>query len=160
MENGFRNIFGMFNANTELVGKTIADIGPEDWFRSPGDDSNHLIWVVGHLIVHRGAVLKLVGIDWNSSWEALFAPGAKRIDHSGCPPIDEMRAAWNDTSAQLADSLRQVPSETLDKPASDGQLSFDKKLSGVVAFYAFHDTYHSGQVSYLRKWLGYGQTVG
>jgi len=29
-----------------------------------------------------------------------------------------------------------------------------------VAFLAFHETYHVGQVSYLRKWLGYGQSVG
>lgn len=42
----------------------------------------------------------------------------------------------------------------------EGMPSFDKKLSGTVAFLAFHDAYHTGQVSFLRKWLGYGQTIG
>lgn len=25
---------------------------------------------------------------------------------------------------------------------------------------SFHETFHVGQMSYLRKWLGYGQAVG
>ena len=48
----------------------------------------------------------------------------------------------------------------LAKPAPKGPPSFDGKISGLVAFLAFHEAYHVGQVTYLRKWLGYGQSVG
>ena len=60
-------------------------------------------------------------------------------------------------------SLLFVPgnrSDMLAKAAPTGPPSFDGKVSGTVAFFAFHDAYHTGQVSYLRKWLGHGQTVG
>jgi hypothetical protein len=47
-----------------------------------------------------------------------------------------------------------------DLEAKAGPPSFDGKVSGLVAFLAFHETYHVGQVSYLKKWLGCVQTVG
>ena len=31
---------------------------------------------------------------------------------------------------------------------------------GAVAFLTFHDGYHTGQIAYVRKWLGKGQLVG
>ena len=160
MENGFSNIKGMFRANTDIINKAIGDIRDEDWFRQPGDESNHLLWLLGHVVVHRGEVLKTLGVDWNSSWEGLFARGAERIDHAEYPSIADIRAAWTDVSEKLRGALREPAEEVLAKPAPEGPPSFDKKLSGTVAFYALHDTYHAGQLCYLRKWLGYGQTIG
>ena len=160
METDFKNISGMFRANTDIVSKAIADVRPEDWFRTPGDDSNHLMWLLGHIVVHRAYVLKNLGGDWDRSWAPLFAPGAQRVNDTEYPTVDEMRAAWSEISEQLKTTLRETPVDVLTKPAPEGPPSFDKQLSGTVAFFAFHDTYHAGQVSFLRKWLGYGQTIG
>ena len=54
METDLTNTAGMFKTNTDIVNKAIADVDPEHWFRNPGDDSNHLMWIMGHLVVHRG----------------------------------------------------------------------------------------------------------
>ena len=161
METDFRNVSGMFRANTDIINKAIADVRPEDWYRKPGDDSNHLMWLLGHVVVHRGHVLKTLGGQWDSPWAQLFARGSELMDDGAeYPSFDEMRAAWEQISEQLTTALRDAPEEVLTKPAPEGPPSFDKKLSGTVAFFAFHDTYHTGQMSFLRKWLGYGQTIG
>src|SRR5215212_2551610 len=160
MEADFKNISGMFRANTDIISKAIADVRPDDWFRKPGDDSNHLMWLLGHVVVHRGPVLKTLGAQWDSSWAQLFSRGAQRVDDAEYPAVDEMRAAWEEISAQLKTALRNAPAEVLTKAAPEGPPSFDQKLSGTVAFLGFHDTYHAGQISFLRKWLGYGQTIG
>lgn len=160
METSFSNVSGMFRVNTDIISRAIADVRPEDWFRQPGDDSNHLMWLLGHVVVHRGHVLKTIGHDWNNSWAPLFARGAQRVDDAEYPSIDDMRSAWTDVSDRLRAALREPSADVLARPAPEGPLSFDKKVSGTVAFFAFHDAYHAGQVSYLRKWLGYGQIVG
>jgi len=159
MESEFTNVKGMFKINTDIVNKAIADVAADDWFRKPGDDSNHLMWIMGHLIVHRGRTLKLLGQEWDSSWASLFARGSERVEDAEYPSSEEMRNAWDQVSAELAAALGNAPAEVLSQDAPRG-ISFDGKLSGSVAFLAFHDAYHAGQVSYLRKWLGYGQTVG
>ena len=160
MENDFANIQGMFKFNTDIVNKAIADVDPEHWFKNPGADSNHLMWLMGHLVVHRGHTLKMLGVDYENQWATLFARGTDRLADAEYPTIEAMRDAWQDVSAQLAAALQQPPADALAKEAPKGPPTFDGKLSGTVAFFAFHDTYHVGQVSYLRKWLGYGQTVG
>ncbi len=160
METDFKNISGMYRANTDIISKAIADVRPEDWFRKPGEDSNHMMWLLGHVIVHRAHVITSLGGQWDRSWAPLFARGTQRGDDAQYPPVDEMLAAWNDISEQLKTTLRAASKDVLDQPAAEGPPSFDKKLSGTVAFFAFHDTYHTGQLSFLRKWLGYGQTVG
>jgi DinB superfamily len=160
METATANTEGMFKFNTDIVNKAIADVRPDDWFRKPSDDSNHLMWVMGHLVVHRGHTLKTLGVDWNISWIPLFARGAKRVADTEYPSPEEMLKAWNQVSAELSAALSQAPSEVLEQAAPAGPPSFDGTVSGTVAFFAFHDTYHVGQISYLRKWLGYGQTVG
>src|SRR5215213_5871151 len=160
MEADFKNISGMFRANTDIISKAIADVSAEDWFRKPGDDSNHLMWLLGHVVVHRGQVLKNLGVQWDRSWAPLFARGSERVDEAVYPTVDDMRAAWSEISEQLKATLREAAPDVLTKPAPEGPPSFDKKLSGTVAFFAFHDTYHTGQISFLRKWLGYGQTIG
>jgi hypothetical protein len=60
----------------------------------------------------------------------------------------------------LSDALKSASEGVMAQEAPKGPPSFDGKLAGTVAFFAFHDTYHVGQVSFLRKWLGYGQAIG
>jgi uncharacterized damage-inducible protein DinB len=160
METDFKNISGIYRADTDIINKAIADVRPEDWFRKPGDDSNHLMWLLGHVVVHRGLVLKTLGVQWESSWQPLFVRGSERVDDSEYPSIDEIREAWNQISEQLKTALSEAPQDVLTTATPEGMPSFDKKVGGTVAFLAFHDAYHTGQMSFLRKWLGYGQTVG
>jgi uncharacterized damage-inducible protein DinB len=159
METSFSNISGIFKINTEVINRAITDVKPDDWFRKPGDNSNHLMWLLGHLVVHRGHVLKTLGQPWDSSWASLFARGAEHVGDTEYPSVEEMMDSWSKISEQLRTALRES-GDVLENPAPEGPPSFDKKISGTVAFYAFHDAYHAGQVSFLRKWLGYGQTVG
>jgi len=160
MDTDFTNIEGMFKTNTDIVRKAIFEIPPDDWFRSPGDDSNHLMWVTGHIIWSRGNVLKSLNAQWTAPWLSVFARGATRAMEENYPSGGEIQNAWNDISTSLLDRLASAPAELLAKTAPQGSPSFDGKLSGLVAFLAFHETYHVGQISYLRKWLGYGQSVG
>src|ERR1043165_9240917 len=102
METDFKNIAGMFKANTDIVNKAIADVKPDHWFRKPGDDSNHLTWVLGHLIVHRGHTLKMLGVGRDNSRAGLFARGSERIGDEQYPSADDMRSAWQEVSDKLS----------------------------------------------------------
>ena len=160
METDFKNITGIFKANTDIVNKAIADVESDHWFKTPGDDSNHLTWLMGHLIVHRAMTLKFLGADYDDSWSELFARGSERVADAEYPSVEEMRNAWQDVSSRLSAALKGTPEDVMTGEAPKGPPSFDGKLTGTVAFFAFHDAYHTGQVSFLRKWLGYGQTIG
>jgi len=159
MSTDFFNIAGIFKTNTELFKKTIQGIPPDRWFASPGNDSNHLMWIAGHVVVHRGMVLRILGQEWSSPWEGLFARGAKSAAPEQYPRAAEIVQAWDEVSTKLASSLDGAPDEMLAQPSSRG-ITLDGKVSGKIAFLSLHESYHVGQMAYLRKWLGQGQTVG
>jgi hypothetical protein len=73
MDTEFANIEGMYKTNSDLVKKALAEVSPDDWFRRPGDDANHLMWVTGHLVWSRQNALKLLNSDWTASWTSLTA---------------------------------------------------------------------------------------
>jgi len=160
MDTDFANVSGMFKANTDIVNKAILEVSPEHWFLRPGLDSNHLMWVLGHLVWSRGNLLKSLNEPWNIPSPTLFERGAGLATQGEYPSVAEIRQAWDEVSAKLSGILADVSAEKLSQPAPKGPPSFDGKVSGLVAFLAFHETYHVGQISYLRKWLGYGQSVG
>jgi len=56
--------------------------------------------------------------------------------------------------------LKVLTDEELSKPAPFPVPAGDKTQRGAIVFLNFHETYHIGQMAYLRKWLGYSQLVG
>lgn len=160
METDFANIAGMFKTNTDLVNKTINEVNPESWFLKPGDESNHFMWVVGHMAWSRANVLKILHQPWNVPSAELFGRGAQLTSTDQYPGVEEMKRAWDDISQKLLTVLTSASVDCLGQEAIAGPPSFDGKVSGNIAFFAFHETYHVGQLNYLRKWLGFGQGVG
>jgi hypothetical protein len=82
------NIEGMFKTNTGLVKQTIDEVKPESWFRKPGDDSNHLMWVLGHLLWSRSNVLKNLNEHVEIPSPKLFARGAQAASPDEYPSVD------------------------------------------------------------------------
>ena len=159
MNTDFFNIAGIYKINTDLFRKTIKGIPPERLLARPGEDSNHLLWIAGHVVVHRAGVLKILGHEWSAPWEQLFVRGAKLTADDQYPGMDELVQSWEDVSSRPESSLGSASPQSLTEPVAKG-ISLDGKISGKIAFLALHESYHVGQMGYLRKWLGFGGAIG
>ena len=151
---------GMFEINSQLFEKISSAVPAELWLSRPGDDSNHMTWVAGHAVVHRAMVSKVLGSRWSAAWEGLFKRGEKVHAGTKYPTPQELQQAWKEVSEQLRASLTVASAEALSKPVPSPSPSLDGTVGGLVAFLCLHETYHVGQMSFLRKMLVCGQTVG
>jgi DinB superfamily len=151
-----------YNFNEYVLGKVLPAITPEESLRQPSEKSNHALWVFGHILYCRLSVLRFLGAepDFHPEWLPLFNRGAKLVEASAYPAWNELVLAWNEITPTLHKTLDEVTEETLDQPAPQGIPSADKKISGVVRFFANHEAYHVGQLGYLDKWLGHDGPVG
>jgi len=149
-----------FKENTTFLKKNLDGLTDEEWTRKPGGATNDILWIVGHVAWARGAVLKRLGDDWSKPWFVHFGRGAKPSDAVPYPTPQEAMAAWDESSARLKAAMESVAAEALAEPATSGPPSADGKVSGTVNFLAYHETYHVGQVSYLRGWLGHPGVMG
>ena len=155
-----RNAADNFRFNSDSLLKMTADLSPEEWLQRPGETSNHIAWIAGHMIWTRLMLLRRLGTEWAQPWLGSFTRGTKIQDPSQYPSKETLLAAWTEVSGILSDALENASEEVLAQPASQGPPSPDGKVSGVVCFLAIHETYHLGQVSYLRGWLGHKGLMG
>ena len=156
----FGTTVAMFSRSTVMFDKAIAGIPPERWLVQPATDSNHLLWIAGHVVVHRGLAARLLGAEWSAPWEKLFARGTKRVDSDQFPPANDIQESWKKVSEKLTTALANANAQVLETPALQGMPTLDGSVGGTVSFLCSHEIYHVGQMGYLRKWLGYGQVVG
>lgn len=144
----------IFKANTGQFRKALDGLTREQLFAMPGTDSNPLIWIAGHLTTGRGLLASLLGAEWQDPWAGAFRRGSSSKDVSQFPSAEEILNEWTAVSHRLADAFPKITAEQLSAQAKDGAPSFDGTVGGAVAVLTFHEGYHMGQVTYLRKWLG------
>ncbi len=150
-----------YRFNNDLLANTVKDLSPEEWLRRPSDSANHMAWIVGHVIWARKMLLSRLGTEWSATWLGLFARGVKPDNDAAYPSPSTLLDAWRDVSGALTVALENASEEAMAAPAKQpGPPSSDGKESGVVNFLALHETYHVGQASYIRSWLGHKGLMG
>lgn len=149
-----------YRFNSGFLEKTVSDLSPEEWLRRPGDNLNHIAWIVGHSAWTRGRLLHFIGAEWPLPVLDIFGRGQKLQQESAYPAHESLLAVWRESNDILTKALENVSEEALAKPSTQGPPSADGKISGVVNFLAVHETYHIGQASYLRAWLGHKGLMG
>ena len=149
-----------YRFNSDFLVKMVSDLSPEEWLRRPDEKCNHIAWIVGHVVWTRKALLGRLGTEWSQPWLGMFARGSKCEEGAAYPSPDAMLDAWREVSGVLAATLDTVSEEALAQPVTSGPPSSDGKVSGIVNFLAIHETYHIGQASYLRGWLGHKGLMG
>lgn len=148
-----------FRFNSQFLEGSVKDLAPEDWLRRPAVNMNHIAWIVGHMAWTRGRLLHGIGVEWPQPALDLFARGSKLAEDSAYPSPESLLGIWRESAGAVATALENVSDEVLAKPSTHPR-SADGKISGVVNFLAFHETYHGGQISCLRCWLGHKGLMG
>ena len=160
MSANFANTTNMFKMNTTMFERATQGVPAEQWLERPGDDSNPLAWIVGHVVVHRAKVARLLGLEWSAPWEKFFERGAPLVASEQYPDAAELQRSFQQLSQKVESALPAASEDLLNKPVPKESPSLDGTVGGTIALLCLHETYHMGQLGYLRKWLGRGRAVG
>lgn len=160
MNNRIAHAAQTFKQNASVLKQSVAGLSDDELLRRPNDHSNHMLWIVGHVAWTRTMLLARLEAPWTTPWMGLYARGKKCEEGPDCPSPEVAIEAWDESCLRLSAAMEAASEELLDTPATQGPPSADGKLSGTVDFLAFHETYHIGQLAYLRGWLGRGGPMG
>jgi len=160
MDSAIATIIPLFRASDQLFHRALDGIKREDLLRRPHDGSNPLIWVAGHAMTSRGSLTKIAGESVENKWSDIFARGSTVNENVSYPEVSEIISLWDNITVKLMPRLEVLGDEELAKPTPFPVPTGDKTKRGAIVFLNYHETYHIGQMAYLRKWLGYSQLVG
>jgi uncharacterized damage-inducible protein DinB len=146
--------------NNDAAKRTLDGITSEEAGTSPHPDCNSAHFVLGHIATYRLEMAKHLTIDVSYDLGKTFAWGAKDENRAAYPPLAKLHEVLDDVGAKLAQRLATITEEEL---ATEGPYEvppMPKTIAGVLAFLVFHESYHVGQLGYLRRFSGQDRAFG
>ena len=140
-----------FDMNARSVDLNTEGVTHQDSLFQPAPGGNCVNWVVGHIVASRNSVHKLLGLA--PAWKE----GADRYDRGSQPitdpadaePLDIVLERFRASQTAVAGALEAADDADMSAAVDDG-----KPLGAQLAFLAFHESYHVGQLGILRRLLG------
>lgn len=135
-----------------VIKKNLEGIGHEASLWSPESGGNSVNWVLGHILIHRNKIHRLVGLDpvWPELDDGSYRRGSDPLDPAdpGVKRLEEMTAALDRSQEQLQEVLATVPDERL------AEMQGDDPVGVLLYGLTFHEAYHAGQTGVLRRVAG------
>ncbi len=149
----------LFKINNSLVTKGLEGLSDDEAWHQMEGKANPIAWVVGHVTETRGQLLGLLGAPWDPGWGNRFKRGSERVDRAAYPSVSAIGAKFAETHEAMRAAFGSLTPERL---ASPTPVSFAgaQTVADLLAFFAFHEAYHIGQVGFIRKNLGHSSLAG
>ncbi len=146
--------------NDGLADRTFLGVKPEDVWKRPTDKTNAMLWIFGHMAATRGRMLNALGDSFDAGLGEAFGRGAQLQDSSSYPAREKIFEASREVNARLFAKLASMGQADLAREATGPKPPSVQTVGDQIAFFALHDSYHVGQLAYVRKALGLPGVVG
>jgi len=160
MQESMTAISELFKLNTNLFETVLEGVPGDLQYTRPTDKANSVNWVAGHLARYRFALTAMLGLEVESPWGDLYRKGTGAEDTTEYPSLDEIKAVWKEISARMLKGLEEATEDQLTKEPPWTKPGMENTIRGTITFLAFHESYHLGQLGYLRKLHGLERAFG
>ncbi len=145
-----------FALNLSLIQRQCDGLEHEDSLRQPAFRGNCLNWVLGHILVSRDRVIRLLGeqptlsAEEKDHYETNSDPITR--DDEEILGLTDLLARLQTAQERISAGLQRATPDDLSKAidAENPAVTVGKKIFGLY----FHDTYHTGQTELLRQLAG------
>ena len=150
----------IFKFNNNLVSRSLDGLSDEDVWTQLAGAGNPIGWVLGHLTETRGGILRELGVAFDPGWGGRFKRGSMRQDRSTYPSREEIEAQWKATHHPMRDAFAGITADKLASAATREIVPGVRTFGDQIGFFAAHESYHVGQIAFIRKQLGHSSVAG
>jgi uncharacterized damage-inducible protein DinB len=140
--------------NTKLFRNCLESFRDEAAAVRPSAATNSTSFVAAHLTDSRFFLLRVVGAEVANPLAPYLAAERSIDEIRQLPPLDETLAAWTTAAHAIRDRLETLTAAELDGPTAAPFPAAGQTMLGALTFLVQHDSYHLGQLAYLRKYAG------
>jgi uncharacterized protein YndB with AHSA1/START domain/uncharacterized damage-inducible protein DinB len=146
--------------NDSLADRAFIGVKPDDLWKRPTPQNNSMLWIYAHMAATRARMLNALGDDYDPGLGDTFGRGAQVQDAGNYPSREKINEASREVNARLFAKLATVGDAELSREAKAPRPPSVQTVGEQLAFFALHDSYHVGQLAYVRKALGLPGVVG
>lgn len=146
----------------KLFDRFLGDLKPADFDHHVAPGTNSAAWVAGHLVLTDRRALGALGVTdlppLPEGFEAQFPVTrvAAPTEQAHATAGPELVAMFREGRARLIAAAAAAPPDVLDSPAKvSAPIPLFQTVGEMVAFMGVHTALHLGQVTVIRRGLGY-----
>ena len=144
----------LFDLNTDLLLNCLEGLSEAEARQCLAGGGNSVAFLAAHLTDTRHFLVARLGSPLPNPLSRYLADAQGIADIGVWPAPGEIRAAWLEVSAHLQKVLARLGAAELREPGVHRFPVGDSTRLGMIAFLAQHDSYHLGQMGFLRRQLG------
>jgi hypothetical protein len=153
MNSRLAGVGNIFATNSRIWHMTLADLDDDAVRQQPVAGRNCALWIAGHVVGARAGVVGLAGGSYDFPHAERFARDAE-VAPAELPPLTKVVAHWDAVSESLLSRFAALEDADLDGQVDREFPGDDRSLLGALSFLALHESYHLGQIGFLRTALG------
>ena len=150
----------LYNLNTNLVNKTLENLSDDVAHKRVNDTGTSLHWIIGHITNSRHYVGGLFKAGTQFEKSDLFNGGIPIKEPSEYPSITEIKKTFEDVSEKFMKRLEELTDDDINKKLENKLPVDDDTMLAAISFFSLHESYHVGQLSYIRRQLGMDGLTG
>ena len=149
----------IFKFNNGLIKRSLEGLSDDEVWTELSGSGNPIGWVLGHLTETRAGILRELGVPFDPGWGGVFKRGSMRQNRSLYPSRQDIETQWQATHHAMRDGFALLTAERLVQPATR-EVPGVRTYADQLGFYAAHESYHVGQIGFIRKQLGHSSIAG
>lgn len=145
----------LLEINARLFRNALSGMTGREAELRPNGLTNHIAFLACHLVEARFFLLEMLGGRAVNPFAQLLAGASGIEDVEEFPPLEEVLVTWVELDEVLRRRLDGLSDDDLDAPCTQSFPVEDRTLLGAISFLVQHDSYHVGQLCFVRKYLGH-----
>jgi uncharacterized damage-inducible protein DinB len=154
MEPEVAPLAALYTLNTDLLLNCLDDLTDAEAQQRLAAGGNSVTFLASHLVDSRHFLVTRLGRPLPNPLARFLADVRSIEEIRDLPPLEDIRSAWLEVSAHLYTVLDSLTADELREPNAHKFPIGDKSRLGMITFLIQHDSYHLGQVAFLRRQLG------
>jgi uncharacterized damage-inducible protein DinB len=150
-----RQLSAAAELNTTLYLNCLQSVSTKDALLRPNHLVNSLAFVACHVLDARHYLARFIGLSLENPLEPLLARVQSIEEVETLPPLETVREQWRAVSSEVCAVLRALAPRELASPSPQRFPISDVSFGGALEFQLHHESYHIGQLAYIRKFYGY-----
>ena len=154
---------GAFGFAQMTTDKTFEGFDQTNAFVVPEEGGNHAAWIAGHLAQTYDWLLTEMGEGsaLPASYKELFGQNSVPSDEPGVyPPFEELLSAMRGRRSAALEWFTALPDGRAAEPLKEEWREFGQTYAGMIGALGAHENFHAGQLSVVRKKLGFTRVFG
>ncbi len=146
-----------FAASRKIISGMFEAIPAEQYCHQPFPGANHAMWIMGHLATVDQYFLKRLAnrpqTRFDEFRDVFFMKSAPKPSLSDYPAVLEVRKFFDQSRVELLEWLGSLDDERLAQPLPEPFAPFQPHLRALFRHLTWHEGFHAGQLSVVRKSL-------